>query len=160
MKKNILSALSVIGVIVIAGLIGAGLFLHKAQNPSGCISLETSNYQPVYEILDGATYAADGEEMTKINGVQNSCLAVLDGKDTSVDKCKAIENLAQTVYVIAYNAANSGNMAEVKKMVSEIESIKKSVNASASSCKEASSEFNEVADEILEGINSLNKSQK
>ena len=154
MKKNILIVLSVILVIIVAGLIGSGLFLYKIQNPKGCISLETANYSPAYEIFDGASYPTDSEEMAKIYGIQNSCMAVLEGKDSSVDKCKALENLSQTIYAIAYNAANSGNKAEVQKIIKETENIQKSINsAKTPACPTFNKEFNENINELIKELN-------
>ncbi len=153
MKKNMLIVLSVILVIIVAGLIGSAFFFNKIQNPKGCISLETAHYSPAYEIFDGASYAPDSEEITKIYGIQNSCMAVLEGKDSSVDKCKALENLSQTIYAIAFNAANSGNKTEVQRVVKETETLQNSLKASAPSCGTVNNDFNEDINELIKELN-------
>ena len=154
MNKNI--GLIVLSIVIVALVIfvGMGIYWNKEQNPKGCISLESSKYMPVYEILDEIAYDMNGAEMAKIFAVQDSCLAVVKGQDTSVDKCKAISNLRETAELIYTNAENLGNDSVMVSTVDSLISMSKEVDKTlASSCKAEYDEFNKT----IEAINKMSK---
>lgn len=157
MKKNIGVAVIAIVLIALIVVIGLGLYWNHEQNPKECISLENSKYMPVYEILDEVSYDMNGPEMAKIFAVKDRCLAVVKGQDASVDKCKAVSNLRETVELIYTNAENLGNPAVMASTVDSLVSLQKDIDKSlASSCKAEYDEFNKT----IEAINKLSKENK
>lgn len=160
MKKNIGVAILTIVVIALIIVIGLGVYWNNEQNPKGCISLESSKYMPVYEILDEIPYDMNGPEMAKIFAVKDSCLAVVKGQNTSVDKCKAIFNLRETVELIYTNAENLGNPAVMASTVDSLISLQKDMDKSLeSSCKAEYDEFNKTI-EVIKKLSKENNLQR
>ena len=127
MKKNILIGLGVLLAVVIIAVAGCGLYLYHINNPKGCVSLEYSNYPPGFEITEDTPYDFSSPEVQKIINVKNSCVAVVTGKDSSVDECSAVNNLMESIYVLAQNASNTKKESDKQYVLNDIEKIKQDI---------------------------------
>lgn len=155
MKKNILIGLGVLLAVVVIALVGCGLYLYHIYNPKGCVSLQNSNYPPAFAITENSSYPSDSTEISKIVNVKNSCLAVIKGEDSSIDKCSAINNLNETINLLAVNAKNSGNKTEQQAIVEELASVQKTIaDAEISSCKEENELLNKAFNSITKAFTS------
>ncbi len=144
MKKVAIAVVTVI-IIALIAVLGFAIYWGSEQNPKGCINFENSKYVPMYEILDNVAYDVDGPEMAKIHAVKDSCLAVVKGQDTSVDKCQALSNLKLTLELIFANAANSKDAGLVSSTTKEIVNLKNGLDKEiTTSCKAEYDELNEI----------------
>lgn len=152
--NNILKVLGIIVVVVIVAAAGFGLYWYNEQNPKGCKNLVTSKYLPVFEIYDGISYPNDSKEMTPIYGIYNSCMAIVQGKNTSMDKCKALNNLNESLSAIYMNSANSGTPQAKDYIKQFVADFKTELNkTTASTCTKEYAAIQEQLAEIDKELN-------
>lgn len=155
--KNKFAVIGSIVLLIVVLCAGAGFYVYSMYNPKGCVSVVSKNYPPAFEIMDGTAYDVNGPEIAKINAVKDSCLAVVKGQDSSVDKCNALSNLSEAMELIYTNAENGGVSSVVASTASDLKSLQKSLDKSfATSCK---AEY-DVLNKAVEVVNKAEKSKK
>ncbi len=162
MQNNIiLKTLGIIVVILIVGAIGFGIYWSNAQNPKKCINFVESKYVPAFEIYDGVAYPTGSSEMEKIYKVHNKCMAIVQGNDTSMDKCKALTNLTESLGVIYQNAANDGSLQAKNDIKQFVADFKNTINTTtASTCTNEYAVLQEQLKAIEDSFNPQNKTQE
>ena len=158
MKKNILIALGILLAVIIIALVGCGLYLIKINTPKGCVSLQNYNYPPAFAIMEDTAYDFSSPEIAKIVNVKDSCVAVITGQDSSTDKCEAVTNLSEALYLLAHNAKNTNNASDKQTVLNYLTETQKSIGTpDKTSCKEGYELFDKAVSDITKAFSTTTK---